>query len=382
MKCNLDKPHIEMDTFGVGETIKKEPGGIEFQTKSEECVGDVNNLFVKLNSWKEESQRDFSKFMFNTYAQFSTIISSQSTVVNMSMNSFVEEISGLQAELSTVTQERNDLLETVENLSCRNRNLCDKLEAFEIQEEVDGSYTDNKDTEEPKMCPKENGKKKRARPSTAHVREPQREHSEQQSNFTPTEDTFARELVDQPPAALHEKSDYEDIATEVTQQPKKIVSSNQYDLDLDHGKMISQSGKENDVVDHQQEAGGVGEKKNTNVSEEFVQFEDRQGNIKTTLNRSGNKGRRKHACGDCPYTSTSRSHLKEHIENIHEKIKRHFCKECDYASYHKGDLTRHIKKVHEKSINVCEDCGYGVERKALLNSHRASVHGFNHNPRM
>ena len=81
--------------------------------------------------------------------------------------------------------------------------------------------------------------------------------------------------------------------------------------------------------------------------------------------------------------SASRSHLKEHVENIHDKIKRHFCKECRYASYHKGDLTHHIKKVHEKSINVCEDCGYAVERKALLNSHRASVHGISSfNPRI
>ena len=120
---------------------------------------------------------------------------------------------------------------------------------------------------------------------------------------------------------------------------------------------------------------GEDEKNTHDVSEELVQFEDAQGNLETLIPSVNKKGRKKHGCGNCPYTSTSRSHLKEHVENIHDKIRRHFCKDCDYASYHKGPLAHHIKKVHEKSINVCEDCGYAETRKSLLNSHRASVHG-------
>ena len=42
----------------------------------------------------------------------------------------------------------------------------------------------------------------------------------------------------------------------------------------------------------------------------------------------------------CLYTSDSASHMKEHVEAVHEKIKNHFCKECDYTSYRKGGLNR------------------------------------------
>ena len=122
----------------------------------------------------------------------------------------------------------------------------------------------------------------------------------------------------------------------------------------------------------------VDDKEPNEAKEEIVQFEDAKGDLHTLL-RTFDKSKRKHACGHCPYTSSSRSHLREHVENVHEKIRRHFCKECDYASYRKRGLNHHVKVVHEKTMHVCEDCGYSIERKALLNSHRASVHGISYN---
>ena len=106
-----------------------------------------------------------------------------------------------------------------------------------------------------------------------------------------------------------------------------------------------------------------------------VKFEDMLHNSETVMQSVFDKIERKHACGYCPYTSNNKYHLKAHVENVHMKIRRHFCKQCNYASNKKDGLTNHIKVVHEKSKYVCEDCGYTIERKALLKSHKASAHG-------
>ena len=291
---------------------------------------EAKDLFMKLNSWKEESQREFSTFMFNTYAEFSNIISSQSPIIDQGIDNLLEEVSDLKAQLSIMTQERNDLNETVENLSCRNRKLSDKLEenlSKNIQE-IGGSAVHNPETKE------------------------EEEHL-----------------------------NYGKISNKTVQQPKKIPSSEQNNWevnDIEHvslGEEVPEDVEQEEREEIHENIEGYDEKKTNDVSEQLVQFEDTQGNLHTLIRPVVNKGRRKHTCENCPYTSTSRSHLKEHVENVHEKIRRHFCKECDYASYRKRGLTHHIKMVHEKSINVCEDCGYAETRKALLNSHRASVHG-------
>jgi len=173
-----------------------------------------------------------------------------------------------------------------------------------------------------------------------------------------------------------------------TNQITSNIQNNWEDNDTDQGSP-SEDIPEEVEIDHQQEGDekpanieGVDENKLNDVREEMlVQFEDAKGDLHTLIRSVADKARRKHACENCPYTSTSRSHLREHTENVHEKIRRHFCKECNYASYRKRGLNHHIKVVHEKSMHVCEDCGYSIERKALLNSHRASVHGVNINPR-
>ena len=217
-----------------------------------ECENDVRDLVQKLNLWKEESKSEFSTFMFNTYAEFSNIISPRSAIIEKGIESLVEEVNGLQAQLSIMTQERNDLNETVENLSCRNRELCDKLEAYEYvkneQEADDGSNidsTNNRDREETRMC----------------------------SNSSD----------------LEENADYEDVGNQMPPQQNKIPSSNQNDWNCHFTEKISQIETQCEEVyqAHQQETRGVAEK---NTNEEFVQFEDKRGILKTTLNRSANKG--------------------------------------------------------------------------------------------
>ena len=84
-------------------------------------------------------------------------------------------------------------------------------------------------------------------------------------------------------------------------------------------------------------------------------------------------GKKKLKCEHCPYTSATMSHMKEHIEAVHQRTRMNSCKECGFTPSRNRDLKRHMKVVHTKS-HVCEDCGYAESRKALLTSHRLVVH--------
>ena len=328
---------------------KQEKNKIEYN----ECKNDVGDLFEKLNSWKEESQSEFSTFMFNTYAEFSNIISPKRAIIEKGIESLVEELSAVKAQLSIRTQERNDLYETVENLSCQNKKLCDKLEENlrDNMQDIGGSAVNNpetteQDSEEPSMS----------------------------SNDNDPEDNCG---------------EIGEISNEIVQQSNDIPSSFQNNWKVNGTlypspneevpKEVESYHKQEEREDMPANFEGMDEKEPIDVREELVQFEDTKGDLHTLIRSVDNKGQRKHACENCPYTSTSRSHLKEHVENVHEKIRKHFCKECNYASYRKRGLNHHIKVVHDKSMHVCEDCGYAIERKALLNSHRASAHGISFN---
>ena len=300
--------------------------------ENNEYKSGLMELFMKLSSWKEESQREISTLMFNHYADFSDIITSQGTIIDMEMNSLVEQVGDLKGKLSIMTQERNDLNETVAKLSNQNRKLCDKLE-------------------------------------------------KQGNTATVENDNEMEEQVDNLSRIEHEPEDHL-IHEEIQSYKSNEISANvqespQYPaLDINNPPLCEQ---EPDKGYQQEERENMpeDEKEPNDVKDEMVQFEDAKGDLHTLL-RTFDKSKRKHACGNCPYTSSSRSHLREHVENVHEKIRRHFCKECDYASYRKRGLNHHIKVVHEKTMHVCEDCGYSIERKALLNSHRASVHGISY----
>ena len=71
-----------------------------------ESQSEVRHFFEKLSIWREVSQREFSN-----------IITFHNGNINKGINDLVEEVSDLKIKLSDVTRERNDLLETVHNLS-------------------------------------------------------------------------------------------------------------------------------------------------------------------------------------------------------------------------------------------------------------------------
>ena len=58
---------------------------------------------------------------------------------------------------------------------------------------------------------------------------------------------------------------------------------------------------------------------------------------------------RNHHCSYCGRNFYNKSHLTQHIRNIHEKV-QHVCTQCGktYSSY--GSLHNHIKIIHSKRV--------------------------------
>ena len=79
-----------------------------------------------------------------------------------------------------------------------------------------------------------------------------------------------------------------------------------------------------------------------------------------------NKGKNKIKCKQ----SDKSGSIKQHIEAVHEKIKKHVCEECGYAATRKDRLNVHIEAVH-KTIrkHVCGECGYASSDKGHLRRH-------------
>jgi len=85
-------------------------------------------------------------------------------------------------------------------------------------------------------------------------------------------------------------------------------------------------------------------------------------------NSTGNESK-KYKCVLCPHSShlyAKKSNLKQHIETVHENIRKHVCKQCGYAASGKSNLKQHIESVHEKKKDhVCNECGKAFTKKAL-----------------
>ena len=97
---------------------------------------------MKLHSWREESQRELSNIM-----------NSQGTIIGKGIENLVEELSDIKAQLSIITQERNDLLETVESLNVKLQSFSetspDAKEVLDLcTKEVGGSEVAKRDANE------------------------------------------------------------------------------------------------------------------------------------------------------------------------------------------------------------------------------------------
>ena len=87
-------------------------------------------------------------------------------------------------------------------------------------------------------------------------------------------------------------------------------------------------------------------------------------------------GDKKFRCEHCPYVAYRKSHLKKHVDGVHENIRNHLCEECGYAALYKRGLYIHKELMHnigDKKFK-CEKCPYATALKGNLKIHVAGVH--------
>jgi uncharacterized Zn-finger protein len=71
---------------------------------------------------------------------------------------------------------------------------------------------------------------------------------------------------------------------------------------------------------------------------------DRKVHSKTTLKCANKKPFK---CDFCDYAAFKQSHIRRHIECVHEKLKQHQCCICHQSFGRKGTLNKHVQSVHE-----------------------------------
>ena len=80
-------------------------------------------------------------------------------------------------------------------------------------------------------------------------------------------------------------------------------------------------------------------------------------------------------CAECGFVGISKSSLKQHVEYVHDNLKRYKCVDCQLEFYHESALKEHVKSVHDKVKDfVCKICNQKFSRVSHLNQHMKEVH--------
>ena len=326
---------------------------------------EVGEFFKKLQNWRKESEREFSK-----------VIDTYSIILNNRIKNLVEEISELKNQLSVITQERDDMKKTVNNLNSDIRQLSSKLPKHEQIDELD---TQSLNTPEVVTPDNEEGK-----------------YGEEDLIIS----NSSAETGDQDEFIAN--GDILGDENKHTLNFPYYSTFNVNDTDIEYfgrfkeeNKDIGNIKQEGNVQidDHMCQECKVGFSTSENLkmhlknvhsqlkpimnSESDKKREDKNLSIRTHMigKSHHNKGYRNFNCEECPYTTSQKANLKAHIIGVHEKMKKYICQECGYAALQKSGLKQHVAGVHEKIKNHdCQECGYSASMKSNLKQHIEQVH--------
>ena len=313
-----------------------------------DCQFQVGDFFEKLMLWRDESQR-----------QFLNIVNTHSNSINEAMNNLFDELSDLQVQLSVTRKERNDLIETVKNMSGKihkqpdNEDPLEEMGHLEAAETtIEGPTIDNQEEEEDGV---DNGDISNGMLSQETLNFG---HAESKSTFN-----YFGDDID---------TKYEGIKDNNIARADNGEDFGPGDS-LDSNKLLAPGDN-----DEYSEAGAVETDVQTNVALPFFALKrDRKSVRKNGEKKSvQNFEERKFKCEQCLYASKYASHLKKHIAVVHNKVEKKFkCDKCPYASHKSCHMKEHIAAIHDKiKSHACGDCSYAATCKSFLNKHRKKVH--------
>ena len=260
---------------------------------------EVRNLFDKLRSWREESQKEFSSIIIN-----------HSSSINKGVNSLVEEVCDLKAKLSILTTERNDLLETVDNLRGEVQGLAAKLQTVQ------------------------------------HFQEPKRSIDQD----TKVVDTLKVEILEteewtrinkecgEEVCMDYEDDDFTEFMVGETDYFEDCTSNEWADAHVNKTEQVSQD-EDMTKNKHKKIRDYSCDKCSYTVSQKVHLNNHKESVHKTRL--------RMFKCEVCSYASVHKYSVKIHTEAVHDKIKNHTCGECGYATTQACHLKRHKEAKHK-----------------------------------
>ena len=334
----------------------------EVKRCKKEGEDEVEDMFKKLSSWMEYSQR-----------QLSSTRDSHTLSINKGINELNETICDLETKLSVITKERDDLLCIVNNFSGQSTSTQILLE----QESSDDQNLNGSDSDDVEY----------------NIEEEQDEVTEQISggNHQTEKEAVGRCELDAMCSSPYKSSQVK-VVGHICQECNLAFSKSEY-LGI-HMKNFHSKGIEDEIKEAKehicQECGYSTPKRSYLIRHRRWVHAKKEGydNRKvyaceecsyTTAHKSDfnrhcdavhNLGDKKFKCDVCPYTAAQKARVTYHMADIHKLGKTIQCDKCPYTSAKKSKLRRHIETVHEKIKNhVCKECGYAASQMNHLKQH-------------
>ena len=319
--------------------------------KLQDLQGPVKKFYEKLILWRDESQREFLE-----------IIDTHSNSINEAMNSLVEEVTDLQAQLSVTTKERNNLIETVKSMSETiprqpdNEDSLVDMGNLETEENVlRGTTTDNKEKE-----------------SANNAIPNQLQHT---LNVGNTEKCSPSDISHVNDTDMKHEGDSQNNIAQADEKTENIGIRQQ----IDTNELLAQSGINlpHYKFKEQSEANSLNAEIRTSAGFPFFAMkQEKNTEGKIMENRVKYDSTKKFKCDHCPYSSDHRNHLQKHISVVHKKVEKKFrCGQCTYASHTNYHLNEHISAKHDKIMShACDYCNYVATCKGTLRKHKKHAH--------
>ena len=360
--------------------------------------GEARELLDKFNRWREESQRHLVN-----------IIHSYNKSINEGFNDLVKEVSDLQAKVSVIKNETDDLPEEFDELGQQSFNMPLEVNLLEHEE--------NQNHDTPRQID--------PRSPILHTEEKDVVEPRTQKQIKALEHRFGNRISIHPKISDEKNHLYNGYIAYSTKRPRNQIPSSE-EASLSHSIFKEMSNVDlyniNNAAVNEQDlrASYLAHKLQTlkkkqelssRLKCEHCQYETL---FRRDLNRHMKESHdkiRKFECERCPFTTPHKYVLKTHINGVHDKIRNHVCEvkdcgyaakqsaslwkhmkfvhkmgekkfkcdRCPYASYQSGNLKKHVESMHEKKIariknHICELCGFATSWSRCLKKHKESVH--------
>ena len=345
-------------------------------TSSQRDTGsEIKELIQTLNQWSKEREQS-QKWLDN-------LLSSYSDTVDKDIDHLIKEICHLRSELSVVTKERNELLDSNKKLGSdvkRQKDRFDKFKnLFEMENEIDVTE-DNQEADVETPGANEHSLARLINSTETFDQEKDEEGNDFEVNRIQQQDEYYSNDWVGVNISVGEHT-YFNGSTEVKPEPEQLskgmignteVESDPHTLSLNMVGEFDFNGEQNIDQNEEIPAG--------NYTSQAVVIPV----IKTfkTISRKGidaeHKETSKHFCQECGYSTNDNMNLDSHIESVHGMGGKKFnCESCHYATDFKVNLKNHTLTKHGAKEHICSDCGSAFSRYRTLRYHMNNVHTTN-----